>query len=90
LIELSLWSNIDPSIRPPKPAEYSSYDLEIAGYNAIFLWASIPFYWLIVIAFEMKFFDIIFCRKGSNNRSAPPPRTSDSGVEERQNLIKDF
>ena len=83
LIELSLWSNIDPADRPPKPEEYTSYDLEIAGYNAIFLWASIPFYWLIVIAFEMKFFDIIFCRKGSNNRSAPPPRTSDSGVDER-------
>lgn len=38
----------------------------------------------------MKFFDYILCRKGSGNRSAPPPRTSDSGVADRENLIKDF
>ena len=90
LIELSLWSNIPPATRPPMPKDYSTYDYEIAGYNALFLWLSIPFYWLIVVAFEMKFFDVIFCKKGSNVRLIPPPRTSNPDQDERENLIKDF
>lgn len=66
LIELSLWSNIPVADRPKVPDEYNNYDTQIAGYNMIFLLLSIPFYWSIVIAFEMKFFDVIFCRKGTN------------------------
>ncbi len=38
---------------------YSSFNPKIAGYSLIFLILAIPFYWSIVICFELKIFDRI-------------------------------
>ena len=33
---------------------YSSFNTKVAGYSLIFLLLAIPFYWSIVICFELK------------------------------------
>jgi hypothetical protein len=38
---------------------YGSFNTKIAGYSLIFLILAIPFYWSIVICFELKIFDIV-------------------------------
>ena len=39
---------------------YSSFNTKIAGYSLLFLVLAIPFYWSIVICFELKIFDKLF------------------------------
>jgi len=53
------------------------YSNKVAGPSMIFLLVSIPFYWILVIMFEFKVFDILFCKRGV-------------GANGRQSLIKSF
>ena len=42
----------------------------VAGLSVVFLFVAIVLFWLLVIMFENKWFDVIFCRKGSKNGDA--------------------
>jgi len=37
----------------------------VAGLALIFLVVAIPIYWILVIMFENKVFDVILCRRGA-------------------------
>ena len=43
-----------------------SLSFDVAGLALIFLLLSIPFYWGLVICFEMKVFDSLLCRRGNS------------------------
>jgi len=58
--------------------EPGSFDISVAGLSLIFLIAAIPFYWIVVVCYEQKVFDIICCKRGN--------RTQNGDV--RQSLIK--
>jgi len=48
------------------------YSDKVAGPSLIFLLSSIVFYWLLVVMFEYKVFDVLLCKRGvgSNNRQS--------------------
>ncbi|MFN9897197.1 MAG: hypothetical protein ACK55Z_00075, partial [bacterium] len=47
------------------PALPDSFDNLVAGPALWFLLAMIVFYWFLIILIELKFFDVLFCRKRS-------------------------
>lgn len=44
------------------------YDVQLAGYNAIFLGGGILFYWIIVFMFEYKIIDFLLCQGRKKTR----------------------
>ena len=62
---------------PPAPLSE-----DVAGLAFCFLLIAIPLFWTLVIFFELKIFDIIFCKKGSKMS------TEDDLNQRRQSLFK--
>lgn len=45
------------------------FSTDVAGLSLIFLLSFIPFYWILVIMFETKVFDILCCKRGNRNEN---------------------
>jgi hypothetical protein len=60
----------------------TSYDLRIAGYDALFLGLALPLYWGIVFAFEFKVFDYLMCRGRGGAEAISDP------VERRSSTVR--
>ena len=77
---LKLFGDIDPN-RTLKP-----FDMDVAGPSLYFLCGAVVFYWLLVVAFELKIIDTLLCR---GSRRVDPEQARASVIDGRDRDVLD-